>query len=28
MYQNLPEEWLDFMIRLLEKDPKRRISAK
>lgn len=28
MYQKLPPEWLDLMRRLLEKDPKKRISAK
>ncbi len=27
MYQKLPSEWLDLMKRLLEKDPKKRISA-
>jgi calcium-dependent protein kinase len=27
MYQKIPPEWLDLMKRLLEKDPKKRISA-
>ncbi len=27
MYQKLPADWLDLMKRLLEKDPKKRITA-
>ena len=27
MYQKIPPEWLDLMRKLLEKDPKKRISA-